>query len=87
MNTKLLKVLEDLFEIRANLERKRFSAVQRRRIDRAIRTLRNMLVSDGAVVKPRRKFVGFLREAVGFGLFVRGMYWLVRIVESVIQSE
>lgn len=87
MNTKLLKVLEDLHEIRVHLERKRFSTVQRRRIDRAIRTIRNMLSAGNPVEKPRRALWIFLRSTLGYGLFVKSMEWIARLVESIIQSE
>ena len=87
METKLLKVLEDLYEIRVHLERKSFSAVQRRRVDRSIRIVRNMLVSSPKVTKPTAKVWPFLKSSVGIGLLFKGVDWVLHTVKSIIQGE
>lgn len=87
MNIKLLKVLEDLYEIRANLERKRFSAVQRRRIDRVTRAIEEMLLADCPTGKSRAGFWHYARWGINLGLIVKAYIWIARIIESTTQSE
>lgn len=87
METKLLKVLEDLYEIRVHLERKSFSAVHRRRIDRTIRTVRNMLESSSPIARPRSAKWLFLKSSVGIGLIYKSVEWVAHIVKSMIQGE
>lgn len=87
MNINLLKVLEDLYEIRADLERKRFSAVQRRRVDRVIRAIRQVLLSGSPTDRPRMGFWHYVRTGVNVGLAVKAFVWIERIIQSIIQSE
>lgn len=87
MNVKLLKVLEDLYEIRANLERKRFSTVQRRSIDRVIRAIQDMLLAGNSPVKPCASFWHYVRGAINVGLVVKAFIWITRIIQSFTGSE
>lgn len=87
MNTKLLKVLEDLYEIRAHLRHKRFSVVQRRRIDRVTIAIREMFISDCPTAKPCASFWRYVRGGINVGLIVKAFTWIERVIKSTIQGE
>lgn len=87
MKVKLLKVLEDLYEIRAHLEHKRFSTVQRRRVDRVIRAVREMLLANSPSNKPCTGFWNYVRSGINIGLAAKTFSWIESVIKSIIQSE
>lgn len=87
MNYELLKVLEDLYGVRAYIERKRGSTVQRRRVNRAIRTIQKLAAEP---TEQKRRGLGkslLSRIVSGFVAAMRFVGWIGSAITIWISSE